>query len=117
MSIGNGGPPDDTHFTLNGAVADTPEYQALVDIMENEEMVREEREPPPMPDTTPLRVVIAALMALPAFPPNLLPPVLERRAVDVAKRLGVDPAMVALPMLAICASAIDDRVQIWALAA
>lgn len=52
------------------------------------------------------------LIGQPPCPLGLLPPVLETYALDVAERLNIDPAMVFMPMLAVCAAAIDDRVQI-----
>jgi Protein of unknown function (DUF3987) len=58
----------------------------------------------------------AQIIGSPRFPLGLVPEVIERRALDVALRLGVDPAMVALPMLGVCAAAIDDRIRLYPLA-
>src|SRR4051794_35251102 len=51
----------------------------------------------------------AGLTSVPAFPLGALPRVLVDFVGDKAERLGVDPAMIALPALAVCAGCIDDR--------
>ena len=43
---------------------------------------------------------------------HMLPKVIANFAFDVAERIGVDPAIVACPMLAVCASALDDAVKV-----
>jgi putative DNA primase/helicase len=42
----------------------------------------------------------------------MLPRVIANFAFDVAERIGVDPAIVACPMLVVCASALDDLVKV-----
>jgi hypothetical protein len=42
----------------------------------------------------------------------MLPKVIADYAFDVAERIGVDPAIVACPMLVVCASALDDRIKV-----
>jgi hypothetical protein len=54
----------------------------------------------------------ASLSGSPELPPGVLPAVLEAFAVDKAQRLGVDPSMIALPALAVCAASLDDFYQI-----
>ena len=54
----------------------------------------------------------ASLAGDPALPFGVLPDVLEAFAFDKAERLGVDPSMIALPALAVCAASLDDRYQI-----
>jgi hypothetical protein len=43
---------------------------------------------------------------------DMLPKVIADYAFDVAERIGVDPAIVACPMLVVCASALDDRIKV-----
>jgi len=43
---------------------------------------------------------------------DMLPKVIADFAFDVAERIGVDPALVACPMLVVCASALDDGVKV-----
>jgi len=43
------------------------------------------------------------------FPLDALPTALAEFVKDRAGRLGVDPAMIAMPALAVCAAALDDR--------
>lgn len=100
------------HFSLHEALEASAAFRAGVDEAEDMETTAQEREPI-LPDTTPLDVFgDSQLIGSPALPPGLLPEVIERRARDVSERLGVDPAMVALPMLATCAACLDDRIQI-----
>ncbi len=54
----------------------------------------------------------ATLAGSPDFPLEPMPEVLARFAEDEAERLGVDPAMLALPALAVCAAAIHDGIQV-----
>jgi len=50
-----------------------------------------------------------AFTGQPAFPIEALPQVLEDFVTDRAERLGVDPAMIAMPALVACAAVLDDR--------
>src|SRR5262249_47876710 len=43
---------------------------------------------------------------------DMLPKVIANFAFDVAERIGVDPAIVACPMLVVCASALDDGIKV-----
>jgi hypothetical protein len=52
------------------------------------------------------------LLAPPEFPVDALPSVLKAFVVDRAERLGVKPELIAMPALAVCAAAIDDRVVV-----
>jgi hypothetical protein len=52
------------------------------------------------------------LLAPPEFPVDALPGVLKAFVVDRAERLGVKPELIAMPALAVCAAAIDDRVVV-----
>jgi hypothetical protein len=45
----------------------------------------------------------------PAFPLDALPVGVAEFVADRAERLGVDHAMIAMPLLAVCAAALDDR--------
>lgn len=97
---------------LDALLVNTPHYLNGVHERENAAMVAEEREEPHS-STSPLDVFgNSRLIGSPPLARDLLPPVIERRAADVAVRLGVDPAMVALPMLATCAGCIDDRIHL-----
>lgn len=98
-------------------------HVSIWDEEENAVIVAQEREEEEAPATTspvhntwptpPLDVFgDSRLIGSPPMPLGLLPPLLERHAVDVAERLGVDAALVALPMLAVGAAAIDDRIRI-----
>ncbi len=51
-------------------------------------------------------------ITLPALSRDMLPTVITNYAFDVARRNGVDPALVACSMLAACATAFDDKNQI-----
>jgi hypothetical protein len=48
----------------------------------------------------------------PVLTRGMLPKVIADFAWDAAERLGVDPAMLAMPALVVCASALDDKIQI-----
>jgi hypothetical protein len=52
------------------------------------------------------------LLEPPEFPLDALPDVLKAFVVDRAERLGVKPELIAMPALAVCAAAIDDRVVV-----
>ena len=52
------------------------------------------------------------LMGEPDFPLSALPPVIGKFAKDTADRMGCDPAMVALPALAVAAVVINDRIKV-----
>jgi Protein of unknown function (DUF3987) len=54
----------------------------------------------------------AAITSEPALTREMLPAVVAPFAFDAAERLGVEPAMVALPALAICATCLDDKIVI-----
>lgn len=100
-------------FDIHAAVTALPEYRKRIDDLENAVMVAKERDPPSQPTLTPLDIFgDSRLIGSPTLPHGVLPDIIETRARDVATRLGVDPAMVALPMLVVCAAAIDDRIQI-----
>jgi hypothetical protein len=49
------------------------------------------------------------LTGVPVFPLEALPRPLAEFVGDRAERLGVDPALIAMPALAVCAVALDDR--------
>lgn len=49
------------------------------------------------------------LTGRPVFPVDVLPFALNDFVIDRAERMGVDPAMIAMPALAACAAALDDR--------
>jgi Protein of unknown function (DUF3987)/Bifunctional DNA primase/polymerase, N-terminal len=50
-----------------------------------------------------------ALAGVPVFPLDALPDALADFVRDRAERLGVDPALIAMPALAVCAAVLDDR--------
>jgi hypothetical protein len=52
------------------------------------------------------------LTGTPSFPIEAIPAPIADYAVDLAARLGVDPALPAMAGLAVCAAAIDDRHQV-----
>jgi len=54
-----------------------------------------------------------SLTGSPDFPLDTLPTALRRVVTDKAERLGVDPGMIAMPALVVCAAALDDyhRIQ------
>lgn len=52
------------------------------------------------------------LAGIPNLPEGVLPTVIEAYARDKAVRLGVDPAMIGIPALAVAAAALDDRFQL-----
>jgi hypothetical protein len=51
----------------------------------------------------------AGLTGSPAFPTDSLPIALSAFVADKAERLGVTPEMIAMPALAACAAALDDK--------
>jgi hypothetical protein len=68
----------------------------------------------PQPVVTPLDLWgMTELTGQPELARDMLPPVIADMAIDEAARLGVDPAMLALPALGVCAAAIHDdhRIQ------
>jgi len=60
-------------------------------------------------DSPPLDLWGSHLAGTPALNLGTLPAVLADFAADVSIRLGCDPALVAVPSLAVCAGALDDR--------
>ncbi len=100
----------------NGAWTPIAELvQEQFDAEENTRVATQEREPPgDWPDAWhPLSVFgEARLIGTPPCPPGLLPRVIEDWSRDIAERLGVDTAMVFMPMLAACAAAVDDRAMV-----
>lgn len=97
-----------------GAQPRTP-IEEEIDRRENLWIAEQEREITKPID--PLRIPLdpfgdAALIGSPPCPAGVLPEIIEQWASDVAYRLGVDFPMVAMPMLATVAAAIDDRVRI-----
>lgn len=84
-----------------------------------EEMLAEAREklaalaPACGPEPEPIDLFGEALIArVPELTRNMLPPVLADFAWDAAERLGVEPAMIAIPALVACAAAIHDDIKI-----
>jgi hypothetical protein len=57
-------------------------------------------------------VDIFANLSLPPFPVDYLPSSIARFARDQAQLIGLDPAVIGMSALAICAAAIDDRIRI-----
>jgi Protein of unknown function (DUF3987) len=52
------------------------------------------------------------LTETPTLTHDMLPPVIADYAWDAAERMGVNPAMIALPMLSACAAAISDKIKV-----
>jgi hypothetical protein len=63
-------------------------------------------------DGDPEDILGETVLPIPTLARDLLPAVIADYAFDVAERIGVDPAMVACPMLAVCAAAIHDDIKI-----
>jgi hypothetical protein len=56
--------------------------------------------------------LLGSLTPQPVITRDMLPDVIADFAFDAAARIGVDPAMVAIPALVVCAAALDDGIQI-----
>ncbi len=56
--------------------------------------------------------IFGSLSPKPALTPEMLPEAIGDYAFDEATRMGVDPAMIAIPCLIACAAAIDDEIRI-----
>jgi hypothetical protein len=56
--------------------------------------------------------IFGSLSPKPVLTPEMLPQVIAGFAFDEAGRMGVDPAMIAIPCLIACAAAIDDGIRI-----
>lgn len=67
-------------------------------------------EPPPMPE--PADLFGGSLTGEPKLTREMLPRVIADFAFDTAERMGVDPAMIAIPALAVCAAALHDGITI-----
>jgi hypothetical protein len=56
--------------------------------------------------------IFGSLSPKPTLTPEMLPETIAGFAFDEAARMGVDPAMIAIPCLITCAAAIDDEIRI-----
>src|SRR5262245_41512213 len=95
-------------FNVSAALEETPEYNIASAALRSHDRQKESSpERPPLDifgDTT--------LAGSPELPTGVLPAVVETFARDEAERMGVDPAMIALPCLGVTAASIHDGCQV-----
>jgi hypothetical protein len=71
----------------------------------------ETEQPSQAPSAEPIDI-FGSLSPKPVLTPEMLPETIAGFAFDEAARMGVDPAMIAIPCLVTCAAAIDDGIRI-----